>query len=444
MSAPPLPLTEKLVQCLRTLCAQPSVSGQFDDLKLAADTVAGLFHGLGMQVHLVHTAGAPVVIGRRNGRSTRTLLLYHWYDTPPPGPWRDWSHEPYQLAERDGALYGRGVSEGKGSLTAHIQALHALLQSDGELPCGVVIVAEGHGLLGSSQLAHTIETNSNLVKADACLASVGERNAAGVPICYSGSKGLLRVRLQARGPAHPLPAGMAPTLRNPLWRLIWALGCIKGDDEDIKIAGFYESVEGPTRDENALLRAISLDQAGRLQAWQNDEFLFGMSGAALIRAEATLPTCNVSAIECEPSGDLPILPAVARATLDFDLVPDQQPGQVFDQLRAHLDERGFADIAVELLPGGYPPARGDISKPFFTELAAAGSVVFGAAPQLAPAGPFVLPLQPFAEHLCVPVASLGLARPESSTYGPNEHIALDDLARHAQFLIEFLTRFANS
>jgi acetylornithine deacetylase/succinyl-diaminopimelate desuccinylase-like protein len=418
--------------------------GQLDDLYATADMIAAMLHALGMQVRIAGQPGPPVVIGRRAGRVERTLLLYHRFDTPPPGPWVAWSHEPYQLAERDGALYGRGVAKGKGPLAAHLQALQALIQADGELPCGVVIVADGGGLLGSPTLPGAIAAHPDLLHAHAVLGSTGDRDLHGTPLCYSGSKGFVQVRLSVRGPDYPLPAGTAPAVRNPLWRLTWALASIKGDDEDIRINGFYDKVEGPTREENALLRELKLDERGRLAAWGASEYLFGMSGVSLVRAEVTLPTCNLSAIQSDPQGDLPQLPASASAVVDFQLVPRQEPAEIVALLRAHLDERGYADVALEVLPGGFPPARTAPGAPFIRQIVVAAAAALGSVLPVVPAGPFALPLQPFAAALDAPVAAVGVARPDSSPYGPDEHIPLDDLTRHGQLLIELLLTFAES
>ncbi|MFQ3662976.1 MAG: M20/M25/M40 family metallo-hydrolase [Chloroflexaceae bacterium] len=442
MSASLSMLAASIMDCLRTLCAQPSSVGRPDELARSADLIAALLRRLGMQVQRLDGHGPPVVIGRRAGRAPRVLLLYHRFDAPPPGPWRAWSHEPYQLAERDGAVYGRGVAEGKGPLAAHLQALAALIEAEGELPCGVTVVADGGGLIGSPGLPAAIAAHAATLRADACLGSAGDRAAAGAPVCYSGSKGLLQVRLRAQGPAHPLPPGAASTVPNALWRLTWALSAIKGEDEDIRIPGFYDSVEGPSREESALLRQLKLDEAGRLAAWGPGEFLFGMRGAPLVRAEVTLPTCNLSTIHPAPDGELALLPAGADAALDFHLVPNQQPGEIAGLIRAYLDEKGFKDVTLEVLPGGYPPARTPPDAPFIRQIAAAGAVVHGVLLPIAPAGAFTLPLQRFVEAHPMPCASVGVARPESAPFGPDEHIPLDDLARHGQLLIEVLLALA--
>ncbi len=439
MSAPPL-IHGQVIDLLRTLCAQPSPLEQPVELAATADLIAQLLRRLDMVVRVINQQH-PLVIGRRNGRSPATLLLYHRFDTPPPGPWSAWSHEPYQLAERDGALYGRGVAEGKGPLAAQIAALAALLADEQELPCGVVIVADGGGLAGSPGLAAALASQPVLIAADACLASVGACDAAGRPLCYSGSKGQLRIRLNAHGPSAPLAPGFAPTLSNPLWRLCWALTGLKSEDEDILITGFYDPVDGPSRAELSALRATRLDEQARLEAWGMRDFLFGMRGMALARAEAALPTCNLSHLQSWPEGDLACLPLRAEATLDFQLVPRQDPATVVALLREHLVERGFGDLLVERLPGGYSPARTAPDHPFVGQVVTAGSEVFGAPLSVVPAGPFSLPLQIFVDSLACPVVSLFGAPPTSAVYGPDEHLALDHLVRHGHLLQALLRSF---
>jgi acetylornithine deacetylase/succinyl-diaminopimelate desuccinylase-like protein len=441
VSALPLAFPERLAALLRDLCALATDSARPDNLCAAADLIEKLLHGVGMTVQRSDQAGIPLLIAQRSGRSARTLLLYHHYDTAPAGPWRAWSHEPFALAERDAALFARGVVDGKGPLIAHLQALEALIAADGDLPCSVVFVIEGAAHQGSPHLAAALAAHSAVLAADGVLGSVGERTGSGTPLCYSGSKGLLQVRLSARGAPHPISPGFAPTVRNPLWRLIWALGQIKGEDEDIRIPGFYDAVEGPTREETAQLRQITLDEAGRLLAI-GGEFLFGLRGAAIVRAETTLPTCNIGALVCEPALDHAQIPAAATARLDVQLVPNQAPEPVFSLLRQHLDATGFNDIQLELLPGGYAPLRTPPDNPFVQAASAAGRAVYGVALPTVPAGSFALPLHTLHTISAAPAATIGLRRATSSLLGPDEHAPLDDLIRHGQILIELLRNLA--
>ena len=439
MSAMPLMTTEKLVQQLRTFCAQPSHPKQLADLAQMADQVAHACRSIGMRTRVVPTAGAPVVLGWKAGRSAHTVLLYHHYDVAPPGPWRTWSNEPYTLAERDDALYARGVAAGKGPLAAHLHALQCLAK---DLPCNVILVAEGEALSGSPHLGEVLTAHKADLRGDFCLGSIGDRDIHGRPFCYGGAKGHVLFRLTHRGAQIPLPGGVASSIRNPAWRLTWALSEIKGEDEDIRIDGFYDTVEGPTRAENLRMRQLQIDELGRIANWQIHEFLFGMSGNALLSAEVTLPTCHLAAFSTDSTNDLAVMPSMANAILEFQLVPKQKPEEIATLLSNHLRARNFGDVEVEMLPGYYPPAHTPFDHPALQTLAACGEPVFGAALSQLPSGPFAIPLQLFSEHLQLPVASVGLAQFHSAIFGPDEHVPLEGLLRHGQLLSEFLKRIA--
>jgi acetylornithine deacetylase/succinyl-diaminopimelate desuccinylase-like protein len=438
VTEPALISTDRLMSDLDQLLSLPGSPGEQEELAAVAARVAALMRGHGLQVTSITTPGAPVVIGRRAGRHPFTLLLYHHYDVMPSGPWRAWHHEPFQMAEREGTLYGRGCADGKGPLAAHLSALAALIDAEGELPCGVIVVAEGEALAGSPNLPAVVADAYSLLKADACLATGGERDPNDRPFCYTGAKGLLQVRLRASGANQALPSGMAASVANPLWRLLWALGHVKSDQEEVLIDGFYDDLEGPSRAENQALRSLNMDVASRKQAWEIEAFLFELEGAALVRTEATLPTCNVTDLAVEPASDLPIIPVAATARVDFQLVPRQHPQAISDLLRAHLAAKGMADIAVERLPGGYPAVHTAFDHPFIAQIKRAGEQLYSAPLLLLPQGPFAQPLFFFAEAFGIPVAAIGCARPDCATSAPNERILLPDLIRHGQFPIDLL------
>ncbi len=435
---------DQLCADLTALCAQPSSTGSTDELAETARLVAEMLRQIGLHVKTVPTPGAPVVLAWRAGRIPARVLLYHHYDVAPPGPWREWFHEPFQLAERDGTLYARGVALGKGPLITHMHALRALLQQADELPCGVALVIEGEGLSGSPHLAEVIAAHHELLQANGCLSTAGERDAHGLPLCYSGSKGLLRVALRVRGANQPLPSGLAASVPNPVWRLTWALNQIKGEDEDIRINGFYDSIAGPVKNERDLLRKVELDENGRLAAWQIPSFLFDLNGVALARSEVTLPTCSIASLSVEADSKVSSIPVAASAGLEFQLVPDQQPAAILDLLRKHLLERSFADIEVEALRGGYPALRTDANQSFVRQYLDATSRIYGRPPVHLPLGTFAQPLHVLAASLNLPVAVLGLARHSSAVHGSNEQIPLDDLLRHSRVLTEFLQTYQQS
>lgn len=435
------PSAEHLLDALESLIALPGTVGQHDDRTQLVKRMRSLMQQAGLDTHMFHSDTSPVLIGRRHGRSPFTILLYHHYDCTAAGPFRSWNHDPYCLAERDGLLYARGVAHGRGPLAAHLSALTSILAQDGELPCSVVMIVEGQALTGSPRLAYVLDEQRDLLRADLCLASFGDRDAKGRPVCYSGSKGLLQLRMQVYGASHSLAAGLAASVPNPLWRLLWALSHIKSDQEEILIEGFYDSVDGPDKNESRALRETIRPDEQRLTEWKIGQMLFALSGASVIQAEVSLPTCNVTSVLTEPSSDLALIPTRASALVDFQLVPRQSPQAMFELIREHLASKGLADVELERLPGGYPAVTTPIISDTIIALSEAGRGIYEAPLSILPRGPFVAPLALFAQAYGIPVASIGIERPDSHIYAANERISLNDLLDHAQLLITALNSF---
>ena len=127
-------LMPELTKELARLVAIPSVSATnyppetHAELISCRDVVVELLEGAGVQglqsLDLPDTA--PVVIGEIPApEGAPTVLLYGHYDVVPAGDEEKWDSPPYELTERDGALYGRGAADTKSNIVAHIGALRA-------------------------------------------------------------------------------------------------------------------------------------------------------------------------------------------------------------------------------------------------------------------------------------------------------------------------------
>jgi acetylornithine deacetylase/succinyl-diaminopimelate desuccinylase-like protein len=154
------------------------------------------------------------------------------------------------------------------------------------------------------------------------------------------------------------------------------------------------------------------------------------------------PTCNVAGIHTGYSGPgmKTVLPAAAAAWLDFRLVPDQRPLKAFEQIRAHLDEEGFADVELTLL-GSAEPAATSTEEPFVSRVVKVAEGVAGKPASVFPLAPASLPIiASLQRHVGVP----GLSAPDNPTYGgsaahaPNEHVRMSDFAPAIEFTIALL------
>jgi acetylornithine deacetylase/succinyl-diaminopimelate desuccinylase-like protein len=437
-------LDESLAE-LGKLVAQPSVAAQGLGMEECARLVAAMLERRGFTVELAPSGGGPpVVLGDLTGRSPRTLLVYNHYDVQPPEPLELWTSPPFEPARRDGKLFGRGVSDDKGHIVSRLLAIDALLAVHGSLPCRVRFVIEGEEEVGSVHLPAFVRANRERLAGDACLWEFGQVDDRGVPMQYAGLRGICYVELSVETASVDLHSGLGGSIiPNAAWRLTWALGTLKGPDERIRIPGWYDAVRPPSARDRELMQALP-DTAEALRArYGVREFLRGMNGGVEMRlAEVFEPTCTICGLDSgyQGPGSKTVLPARARAKVDFRIVPDQMPDDLLPKLRAHLDAQGFPDVKITFL-GGNPAGRTDPDDPFLAMVARTAEPVYGMPMQIVPMIGGSGPNHCFLHELKVPVACAGLGYPDTRAHAPDENLRIDHYESHAKHVARILTEF---
>ncbi|MDI6771929.1 MAG: M20/M25/M40 family metallo-hydrolase [bacterium] len=426
------------------LCAQPSVSAQGIGLSECADIVAGLLDQRGFAVQHVPTAGAPVVVGRLQGGSQRTLLFYNHYDVQPPEPLELWTSPPFEPVVRDGALYARGAKDDKGEFVARLAAVDAVRSAHGgTLPCGVLFVVEGEEEIGSPHIARFVQEHKDLLACHGAVWEEGGTDAEGRPQVSLGRRGILEVELTVETMRVDAHSGQADVLPSAAWRLLRALASLKGPDERIRIPGFYDAVLPPSPGDVAMLEALP-DYEPHLRAtYGAREFVLGRSGRALNHAVFE-PTCNIQGLTSgyQGPGAKTIIPARAAAKLDFRLVPDQDPDDVFARLRYHLDAEGFADVEAAWI-GAMWPSKVPVDDPLVALTARTGEEVYGLPSLLLPLGGGSSPFYAFARPLGIPVVTAGVGYGRNRTHAPDEHVRLNDFLNAARHIARILEGFGD-
>ncbi|MFO7538624.1 MAG: M20/M25/M40 family metallo-hydrolase, partial [Chloroflexota bacterium] len=346
------------IQQLARLCAQPSVSAQNLGIVECAELVATMLREQGFTAEVVPSDGNPVVYGEGSGRSDKTLLFYLHYDVQPAEPLDLWESPPFLLDRRGDKLYARGVTDDKGHIICRLAALAAVRDAVGHLPCNVKFIIEGEEEVGSPHMPAFVEQHQDLLAADACIWEFGSVDYEGTPQQSLGMRGICYVELSVKTADIDAHSGLGGSLfPNAAWRLTWALSTLKDQQERILIPGFYDDVVGPSRRDLDLIAQLP-DEAEQLKAqFGLERFLLDMEGGVEFRKTAVFsPTCTICGLEAgyQGPGAKTVLPATARAKVDFRLAPDQDPADIVQKLRAHLDAQGFSDVAITYLGGGRP------------------------------------------------------------------------------------------
>ena len=435
---------QQFIERLQELCRQPSIAAQNVGIQETARMVAGLMEHIGVKTELYATDGAPVVFGVV-GSGPRTLLIYNHYDVQPPEPLGEWHSPPFAAEVRDGKLYARGVADNKGNLVARLSAVEAWLQTRGALPLTVKFVVEGEEETSSAHLYQFVRQHQPLLQADGCLWEAGGKDIQENPGIYMGAKGILYVELEAKGANRDLHSSQATIVPNPAWRLVWALSTLKGRSENILVEGFYDEVVEPSPEEMEHLRrlAAARDDDLRRRDLGIDQFLLGVSGLQLVKRNLYQPTCTICGIESGYTGpgSKTVLPHRATAKIDFRLVPNQRPDDIFEKVKHHLAQHGFADVQIRQL-GAEHPARTPVDSALARVVQETIAEIYGREPMVSPLMAATGPMYELTAQFGIPTVGTGCGYAHSNGHAPNENIRLDDFFQHLKHVALLFERFA--
>jgi len=435
---------EQFIARLQWLCRQPSIAAQNVGIRETAQMVAQLMEQVGVRAEQYATDGAPVVYGVA-GSGPRTLLIYNHYDVQPPEPLEEWQSPPFAAEIRDGKLYARGAADNKGNLVARLCAIEAWMRTRGALPLTVKFVVEGEEETSSAHLSQFVRQHQDLIQADGCLWEAGGKDIQEIPGLYMGAKGILYIELDATGANRDLHSSQATIVPNPAWRLVWALSTFKDRHENILIEGFYDDVVEPTPQEVEHLRRLAAgrDDELRRRDLGIDQFLLGVSGLQLVKRNLYQPTCTICGFGSGYTGpgSKTVLPRRAVAKVDFRLVPNQRPDDIFDKVKRHLAQHGFADIAVRRL-GAEHPARTPVDSPLALVVQETAKEIYGRDPMVSPLMAATGPMYELTAQFGIPTVGTGCGYAHSNGHAPNENIRLDDFFQHVKHVALIFERFA--
>lgn len=435
---------------LQELCRIPSVAAQNRCMGEAAEAVRRQLQalalgesGAGSVVQVIPTSGFPVVYGEFPGRSRRTLLFYNHYDVQPEDPLEQWHYPPFGAEIHDGVLYARGAADNKGNLVARMAAVHALQQALGELPLKVKFLVEGEEEISSLNLPEFCRNHPDLLAADGCIWEFGYKDADGRLQVSLGVKGIVYVELVCRGASQDLHSAQAAIVPSPAWRLVQALSTLKDASGRVLIDGFYDDVEPPTQEDEALLAAMVYNEDSVKQRLQIPAFINGLTGQGLKRQLLFSPTCNICGLTSgyQGEGSKTVLPSVASAKLDFRLVSRQDPERVVALLKEHLRKHGYDDIEVVVM-GLEHPARTQPGETIVGSVVEMVEKVYGTPPNVLLSSPATGPMYEVCQRHGIPAVSMGVGHFASNNHAPNENIRIDDFVQGIKLMAAVMLDFS--
>ena len=343
----------------------------------------------------------------------------------------------------DGRIWGRGVADNKGNLAARIAAIDAIKKVRGHLPLNAKFIVEGEEEISSVHIEDFTHAHPELVAADGMIWEFGGKDFKGRQQIYLGLKGICYVELRAKGAIGDQHSSIASSVPNPAWRLAWALATLKDRNENILIPGFYDKVVPPTEADLAALEALPDESEAMRKQLGIDDYLLGVGGLDKKKRDYFLPTCTISGLLSGYTGEgaKTVLPSRAMAKIDMRLVMDQDPHEIFDLLRKHLDEQGFDDIELVMI-GCEPPGRAPLDSPLAKVVADTWQELTGEESVVTPTSQGSGPWYQLSTAFGIDACTQGAGHPGTNAHAPNENIYVEDYITSIKQVVMILDRFA--
>jgi acetylornithine deacetylase/succinyl-diaminopimelate desuccinylase-like protein len=435
----------RFAQDVVRLASQRSVSARGEGIGECASLVEKMLKEVGATTKVLTAEGAaPLVYGEmKSKRSSKTLLFYNHYDVQPEEPLELWKSPPFEPEIRDGRIYGRGVADDKGELVSRLKVVETYMKTVGDLPCNVKFCFEGEEETGSVHLEEYVSKNSDLFKADAVIWEYGTVDQEGRPMVTLGVKGMIYLELVVRSLNQDVHSSAAAALPSAPWRLVRLLGSIKDEDERVLVPGWYDGVAALSEEELAVLKETPFDGDAFRKNYGASAFAGGMNAEQAKKALVQRPTGNIAGIWSGYTGpgSKTVLPMEAHAKMDFRLVPDQDPQDLWNRLRKYLDDNGYADVEMNL-ESMEPAARTSYKDPFAQAAIRAGEKVYGKKPLVELSSPGTGPLYVFTRRYRMPSVDIGVSAMDAGLHAPNENLRLENMKKGISWIAETMELFA--
>jgi acetylornithine deacetylase/succinyl-diaminopimelate desuccinylase-like protein len=426
---------------LRDLVRIPSVSAEGfprEEVRRSAEALAAALRGAGLEnVRLLEMPGQhPYVYGDWLHADAPTILVYGHHDVQPPGRPEKWVSPAFEPTERAGRLYGRGATDDKGSVMAHVAAVAAYLATSGRLPLNLKVLVEGEEETGSEGLEPFLRKYRSVLSADVAVLSDTGNFETGHPALTYLLRGICQVDVEVRCLRQPVHSGMwGGPVPDAVRILTEMIANLEGPDGRLDVPGLYRSVAKAGPKQLARMRALPFDEKAFRQAaaMKPGTALVGEKGRSVYERLWTRPSLTVIALEAqEIKGSSNQILDSARARLSMRTVPDMDAKEAGRLLVKKLTSKPRAGARVTAkVTGTSPWWTTDPEGPAFEAARRALRLGFGREAALIGAGGSIGFVQPFAEALGgAPCLLMGAEDPAAAIHSENESLHLGDWRRY--------------
>ena len=339
----------EFIDDLKQWLAIPSISAdpqRHGDVRRSAEWLAAHLGNIGFPVAEVwETApdGLPAVFAEWPAVDPHApvVLVYGHHDVQPVEPLEEWDSPPFEPAERDGLLLGRGASDDKGQVLFHSLGIRAALAVSRAAapPVTIKLIVEGEEESGSPYFAGLLRRERERLACDVIVVSDTGMWAADVPSMCIGMRGLAAAEVTLTGPVRDLHSGsFGGGVPNPLHAMAALLAGLHDEAGRVTLPRFYDRVLPLSAEERDLIARLPFDEKDWLTEAGQSGAAVGEQGFTTLERIWARPTAEVNGMwgGHTGAGGKTIIPRAAHAKVSFRLVADQDPADVLAAFREYV------------------------------------------------------------------------------------------------------------
>ncbi|KXT75230.1 M20/M25/M40 family metallo-hydrolase [Streptococcus sp. DD12] len=434
------------VKVLRRLISMPSIFAQKKGLKEVALYLGELFEEAGADVLIDEAYTAPLVIARFESPNpeAKTIIFYNHYDTVPADSDQPWTEDPFTLSIRGDYMYGRGVDDDKGHITARLTAVRRYQKAHGSLPCHIIFLMEGAEESASTDLDKYLAKHADRLRgADVLVWEQEIRDGQGRLQISGGNKGIVTFDLSVTSADVDIHSKYGALIESASWYLVQALATLRDRKGRICVPGIYDQVIPPNERELALVDRYVERTAQELVD------LYGLQLPVLKKERQEFlktyffePAISIEGLSTGYLGQgvKTILPAQAQAKMEVRLVPGLTPEGVLEAIKAHFVKEGFDRVSVTYTLGE-ASYRSDMSSPAILNVIEIAERIYPDGVSILPTSAGTGPMWTVYDALEVPQVAFGLGNLNSRDHGGDENVAIYDYVSHIEMIEELIKSY---
>lgn len=439
-------IAQHYFEVLRTLISKKSIYAQQIGLDDVASYLGEIFSSVGAEVTIDESFAAPFVIAKFKSPNpeAKTIIFYNHYDTVPADGDQIWTEEPFKLSVRKSYMYGRGVDDDKGHITARLTAIRKYIREVGDLPVNITFIIEGAEESASVDLdRYLAKYRQELLPADLLIWEQGDKNRYQQLEITGGNKGIVTFDLSVESADVDIHSKYGSSIESATWYLINAISSMRSDNGRILIDGIYDKIQEPTERELALIEEYAIENTDDLRKRYGLKLpTLPENHSDFLRRYFFEPALTIEGLSSgyQGQGVKTIVPSQAIAKMEMRLVPGLSPRYAFEKIKDHLISHGFNRVKATYSLGE-ESYRSEMSDPAILNVIELAKKYYENGVSVLPTSAGTGPMHTVYEALEVPMVAFGLGNPNSRDHGGDENVSLADYYTHIELVKELIASY---